>query len=326
MKWIEITVFTTDQGLDAVCARLDMLGIAQTVVEQSRESIEAFLKDTAKYWDYADLDELVSGNCPCVKAYVADVAENKGIVEAVAQSFAKLKQEDVGIDLGSLLVVTRMTDDEDWANNWKLYYKPLKIGDKLLIRPSWEEAEPDGRIVLSLDPGMAFGTGSHHTTRMCLELLERAVRPGIKAMDLGCGSGILSIAALLLGAREAVGVDIDPIAEKIVCENAAMNGIGTDRYRVLIGNLLEDAQLVEEICKSRYEVVTANIVASVIVELCKTVQRLIAPGGRFIASGIIRNRLDDVLTALGAHGFTVFEVRYAEDWCAVLAEPRGTCL
>ena len=320
MKWIEITVFTTDQGLDPVCARLDMLGIAQTVIEQSRESVQAFLNDMAKYWDYADLDELAAGEGPCVKAYVADVEENRGIVEAVKDSFTALKREDVGIDLGTLRVVARTTDEEDWANNWKIYYKPLRIGDRLLIRPSWEEAMPEGRIVLSLDPGMAFGTGSHHTTRMCLELLEQTVRPGDRMLDLGCGSGILSIAALLLGAREAVGVDIDPIAQKIAYENAAMNEIGGDRYRVLIGNVLDDAQLVEEICHTQYEVVTANIVASVIVELCKTVPMLIA-GGKFIASGIIRDRLDDVLEALREQGFHVLDVRYAEDWCAVLAEP-----
>ena len=175
MKWMEVTIFTTEEGLDPVCARLDMLGINQVMIEQGRESIEQFLRDTAKYWDYADMD---TSDEPCVKAYIADVADNRATVRAIEDSFAELRNMDVGLDLGSLRTVVRITDDEDWENNWKIYYKPLEIGDRLLVRPSWEKAEDTGRIVLSLDPGMAFGTGSHHTTRMCLEFLEKTVKAG----------------------------------------------------------------------------------------------------------------------------------------------------
>lgn len=322
MKWMEVTVFTTEQGLDAVCGRLDMLGINQVMIEQGRESIEQFLHDTAKYWDYADMDALVASEEPCVKAYIADVADNRATVKAIEESFEELRGMDVGIDLGSLNIVVRLTDDEDWENNWKIYYKPLEIGERLLVRPSWEQAEDTNRTVLSLDPGMAFGTGSHHTTRMCLEFLEKTVKDGDDMIDLGCGSGILSIGALLLGAKEALAVDIDPIAEKIAYENAAMNGITPDNYTVLIGDVLSDAELQEKLCEKQYDVVAANIVASVIIELTKLVPRMIKPDGHYIMSGIIGERLDEVLAALDENGFEVLEVRAGDDWRAVMARPK----
>lgn len=321
MKWMEVTIFTTEEGLDAVCARLDMLGITQVAIEQSRESIEKFLNESAKYWDYADMDKLVAGKEPCVKAYIADVADNKATVKAIEDSFAELKGTDVGIDLGSLEILVRLTDDEDWENNWKIYYKPLKIGDRLLVRPSWEAAEDDGRIILSLDPGMAFGTGSHHTTRMCLEYLEKTVTEGCTVADLGCGSGILSIAGLLLGAKDAMAVDIDPIAEGIAYENAAMNNIGKDVYSVYIGNVLSDQELVNKFCEEKKDIVVANIVAAVIIELCGIVPNMIKPDGYFITSGIIKDRLEEVLAAMKANGFEVLDVKTSEDWCAVLAKP-----
>lgn len=322
MKWMEVTVFTTEQGLDAVCARLDMLGINQVMIEQGRESIEQFLHDTAKYWDYADMDDLVASEEPCVKAYIADVADNRATVKAIEESFEELRGMDVGIDLGSLNIVVRLTDDEDWENNWKIYYKPLEIGERLLVRPSWEQAEDTNRTVLSLDPGMAFGTGSHHTTRMCLEFLEKTVKGGDDMIDLGCGSGILSIGALLLGAKQALAVDIDPIAEKIAYENAAMNDITSDKYTVLIGDVLSDAELQEKLCAKQYDVVAANIVASVIIELTKLVPRMIKPDGHYIMSGIIGERLDEVLAALDENGFEVLEVRAGDDWRAVMARPK----
>lgn len=322
MKWMEVTVFTTEQGLDAVCARLDMLGINQVMIEQGRDSIEAFLRNTARYWDYADMDALVASEEPCVKAYIADVADNRATVKAIEESFDELKRMDVGIDLGSLNIVVRLTDDEDWENNWKIYYKPLEIGERLLIRPSWEQAEDTGRTVLSLDPGMAFGTGSHHTTRMCLEFLEKTVKDGDDMIDLGCGSGILSIGALLLGAKQALAVDIDPIAEKIAYENAAMNDIYNDRYTVLIGDVLSDTALQDRLCEKKYDVVAANIVTSVIIELTKMVPRIIKPEGVYIMSGIIGDRLDEVLAALDENGFEVLEVREGDDWRAVMARPK----
>ena len=320
MKWIEMTVFTTEQGLDAVAARFDMLGIQQVVIEQGKESIEAFLKETAKYWDYADTDELVAGEEPCVKAYLADAGENMELVHAAEASFDELRKMDVGIDLGSLRFVVRMTDEEDWANNWKIYYKPLKIGERLLVRPSWESlSDAEGRTVLSLDPGMAFGTGSHHTTRMCLQYLEKTVKEGDMLLDLGCGSGILSIAGVLLGAKSALAVDIDPIAEKIAYENAEINGVLRNRYEVRIGDVLTDDALRAGLAAQQYEVITANIVASVIIALLPVVPPLLKEGGAFITSGIIRDRLDEVKETILANGLTIESEDISEEWCAILA-------
>ena len=297
-----------------------MLGIQQVVIEQGKESIEAFLKETAKYWDYADTDELVAGEEPCVKAYLADAGENMELVHAAEASFDELRKMDVGIDLGSLRFVVRMTDEEDWANNWKIYYKPLKIGERLLVRPSWEAlSDAEGRTVLSLDPGMAFGTGSHHTTRMCLQYLEKTVKEGDMLLDLGCGSGILSIAGVLLGAKSALAVDIDPIAEKIAYENAEINGVLRDRYEVRIGDVLTDDALRAGLAAQQYEVITANIVASVIIALLPVVPPLLKEGGAFITSGIIRDRLDEVKETILANGLTIESEDISEEWCAILA-------
>ncbi len=167
MKWTEITIFTSERGIDAVAGRLAMLGVDQVAIEQGREEIEAFLRDTAKYWDFADMDAIFPDE-PCLKAYVAHAGENAALVERIRESFLALATQDAEHELGTLRVLLRTVDDEDWANSWKVNYKPFDVGERLLIRPSWEnDYEPGGRIVLSLDPGMAFGSGTHQTTRMC---------------------------------------------------------------------------------------------------------------------------------------------------------------
>lgn len=319
MKWIEITVFTSEEGIDAVCGRLAMLGVDQVAIEQGQTEIEAFLRETAKYWDFADPDALFPDE-PCVKAYIADIEENAALAGAVRSSFTELKRVDGDALLGSLRVVSRVVDDEDWANSWKANYKPFGVGEKLLIRPSWEnDYDSEGRLVLSLDPGMAFGSGTHQTTRMCLEAIERYGKPGGEALDLGCGSGILAIAALTLGARRALLVDIDPVAEKVAAENARMNGIGGERYEIQIGDVLTDRSLMERVCMRKYDLVTANIVASVVVALIPRVRGLLREDGTFIASGIIGERLPEVLAALEENGFELVEVNEDEDWRQVAA-------
>lgn len=320
MKWTEIAVFTTEQGLDAVAARFDILGVPQVMIEQGRDEIEAFLKETAKYWDFADMDELCLGE-PCVKAYVADAGDNAKLVKNICASFRALKKEDVGIDLGSLRMQTRIVDDEDWANSWKVNYKPFDVGQKLMIRPSWiEDYDPRDRKVISLDPGMAFGSGTHQTTRMCLEAIERISDIGRNMLDLGCGSGILAIAALLLGAKHALCVDIDPVAEKVVHENARMNGIDDEKYEVLIGDAVTDDALREKLCGEKYGFITANIVASVIIALMPTVKTLLAPDGTFITSGIIAERLPEVIDAMKAQGLDCVEIHEDGDWRQITAK------
>ncbi len=199
--------------------------------------------------------------------------------------------------------------EEDWINNWKKYFHPIPVGEKLLIRPLWEdEYDPQGRTVLHLEPGLAFGTGTHETTRLCLELLEKYITPGVDFLDMGCGSGILSVAALLLGAKSAVGVDIDPLAVKTAQENAQTNGVA-DRFTGICGNLAEKVT-------GKFQVVAANIVADVVILLSKDAPRFLTPDSTYIVSGIIDTREQDVLNALEPT-FQVIERREEKGWVAM---------
>lgn len=205
-------------------------------------------------------------------------------------------------------ITTGVCRTQDWENNWKQYFKPLPIGKKLLIRPIWEqEYNADGRQVLHLEPGLAFGTGGHNTTRLCLETLETYVTPETELLDIGCGSGILSLGALLLGAQSAAGVDIDALAVKTAVENGRVNGFSAPRFTVLQGNLTEQVH-------GRFDVIVANIVADVIIRFCADVRQFMKPGAAFITSGIIDTREGEVLSAFAQHGFTVKERHEDGGW------------
>jgi ribosomal protein L11 methyltransferase len=317
MKWLEICIYSTDAGLDAVCTALSVVGIDQVSIEESHESAMAFLSERAVYWDFADYDT-VGVDEPCVKAYLADVPESTSTLEAVKAQIARLKALPLSVDYGSLSVVVNSVDDADWENNWKKYYNPLSIGERLYVLPCWiDQPAPDDRVTLKLDPGVAFGTGEHQTTRMCLEFLEKTVTPGCEILDLGCGSGILSVASILLGANDAVAVDIDPVAEHVALENAAMNGVDPARYHVLIGDILSNDTLRQTVLRP-YDVVVANIVASVIIALTPFAKRCCKKGAPFIVSGIIDEREDEVRRAVEAEGFTVQEISRSEGWVAML--------
>ncbi len=321
MKWLEITIMTTDEGADIVSARLSMLGINEVSIIQGREAVEKLMTEAVKYWDYAD--DAALENQPAVRAYVALLPENEGIEEAVRASMKELSaiEPEIGVPLGSLEVFAKEVDEEDWANNWKKYYKPINIGERLTVCPTWEKAEDDGtRAILRIDPGMAFGTGTHHTTRMCLELLEKNMHGGELVADIGCGSGILSTAALLMGASEAVALDIDPVATKVAVETAEENGIDLMKYTVYTGDILTDKQIRTAVMRRQYDIVLANIVANVIIALAPMVPYLMHKGSRFIASGIIDDRLDEVVEALDRNGLKVNKVLEGEDWRALEAE------
>ncbi|MEG1524746.1 MAG: 50S ribosomal protein L11 methyltransferase [Clostridia bacterium] len=318
MKWLEIAVYTTDAGIEPVCGALSSAGLDQVSIEESRERAMAFLNERAIYWDFADADK-IGTDTPCVKTYVSDLPENEPLLSAVKDAIARLRTLELNVDMGSLSLIVTHVDDADWENNWKAYYKPLPIGERLLVLPSWEPEPTDNtRTVLLLDPGVAFGTGAHHTTRMCLEFLERTVTTGNQMLDLGCGSGILSIAALLLGAKFATAVDIDPIAEHIAAENAGLNGISTDSYRIEIGDLLCNEALCEHIA-GQYDVVAANIVADVIIRLAPFAKRCCKMGAAFIVSGVIDEREADVVTKLQETGFCIEKIHRCEGWVAILA-------
>lgn len=218
---------------------------------------------------------------------------------------------------------TASLKEEDWANNWKQYYKPLSVGERLYIVPEWEKGEhalPEGKVPLYLNPGLIFGTGTHASTQLCLEGVEKYTAPGVGVLDLGCGSGILSIATLCLGARTAIGVDIDPKAVNVAYENAAMNGIGKDRYTVLAGDVISDKPLAARLAEQKYDMVLANIVSDVIIPLAPHALDMLTMGGIFLCSGIIDTRADEVRLAIERAGFRIVERRERTGWVAFAAK------
>ena len=308
IKWLEVAVNTTPDRLDEVTAKLTAAGMTGLVIEDEGE-FQQFLEQNRQYWDYVD-QELMDRmrGVTRVKFYVTD--DGAGRVQ--------LEQYTRGLD--AEYTVTPLTDN-DWAYSWQKYYKPLEVGRRLYVVPEWmrDEPVPEGRSPLYLNPGLTFGTGSHASTQLCLMGLERYTVPGKPVLDLGCGSGILSIAALLLGAGHATAVDIAPIAEDIAYENAAMNGIGKDRYTVKIGNILQDNAL-NQSGGEGYPIVVANIIADVIIGLTHIVPDKLAPGGCLIASGIIKDRAVEVCEAIRAAGLTVKEQLVKDEWVAIVAE------
>lgn len=319
MDWIKVTVYTTNAGIEPVSGRLMQLGITGLVIEDEAE-FNDFLDETREFWDYVD-DELVksmSGDTR-VTAYVSDDISGRELLAAIRGSMTELRDMDKDGQFGRLDVGTDLTRTEDWANVWKKYFHTMEIGKRLLIKPEWEELKsPTDRIVFNINPGMSFGTGSHETTRLCLEQLEKYVTPGCRMLDLGCGSGILSVISLLLGAKEAVAVDIDPNCIDTAYENSDMNGVPRDIYTVISGNVLTDPDVKSVISKHKYEVVAANIVADVIIGLAPAAREYMADGGVFITSGIIDGRQDEVKAALESEGFTVADMQRRKDWWSIV--------
>lgn len=308
IKWLEVTLDTTREELDGLCARLTANGVTGFAIEDE-EDFKSFLEQNHQYWDYVDdeLLERMKGVCR-VKFYVTDDADGK---KQLAAWTAGIEQPYTAAPLG----------DNDWAHSWQKYYQPMAVGEKLYIVPEWmrEDPVPAGKTPLYLNPGLTFGTGSHASTQLCLMGLEEYTVPGKPVLDLGCGSGILSIAALSLGASHAAAVDIDPKAVDVAYENAAFNGIGRDRYRVLAGNVLDDGDLVADLAKEKYALVLANIVADVIIPLSATAGAFLDEGAVFLCSGIIDTRADEVAAALEKNGLHVFKRREQKGWVSLAA-------
>lgn len=319
MNWIRVSIYTTTEGIEPVSGRLYQLGIAGLEIEDEAD-FKDFLENNKQYWDYVD-DDLIKAKEgeTQVKTYISDDASGHELLLAIKSTLAELKALDENKEFGRLEIEIENMTEEDWANNWKQYFHPMEIGEKLLIKPEWENlTEPTDRIVFNIEPGMSFGTGSHYTTQLCLEALEQYIKPNVKMLDLGCGSGILSIISLLLGAEEAVAVDIDPNAVDTAYQNAERNGVGKDRYTVLAGNVVTDADIQEKISKHKYEVVAANIVADVIIGLAPKAKEYMAEGGVFITSGIIEDRIDDVKSALIENGFEIVQINQRKDWASII--------
>ena len=300
MRWIEASIETTPDEIDGLCDALAALGVEGVSIEDETD-FQNFLEQNRKFWDYVDdaLAQRFAGRSR-VKFYLPDDAEGRAELARIRGA------------LGREIAENRM-EDEDWENNWKQYYEPIPVGERLLIVPEWQEAEPDGRCVLRLDPGIAFGTGSHATTRLCLAALETVAAPGKRVLDLGCGSGILGIAALLLGCDTVRGCDIDPKAPEAAVRNAALNGFGEDRFRACAGDVLADEGMRRRL-GGGYDIVLANIVADVIIPLSGFVRRFLAPDGVFLCSGIIDDRCAEAENALRRNGFEVLRHLHEEEW------------
>lgn len=316
MDWIETAVYTTTQGIEAVTGRLLGLGIDGFVIKDAQD-FEHFLEDKDGNWDYIDDDLMGLKNCETtVTVYIPDDANAPELVSAIRAELNALKLMDPENELGRLVCELKNIREEDWANNWKQYFKPLCVGEKLLIKPSWETVPADEkRRILEIDPAASFGTGQHNTTQLCLELLEKNIEQSDKLLDLGCGSGILSIAAILLGADSAAAVDIDENSVKIAAENAVKNNISPDKYKAFAGNVITDENLVAELGKG-YDIVCANIVADVLLAMSSIFAGFLKQGGKLVVSGIIEPRKDEVLEAIKSNGFELVETRQKDDWVA----------
>lgn len=299
MRYIEVCVNTPADEIERRCEEMTAMGAEGFVIENEAD-FQDFLENNHQYWDYVD-DELESRftGVSRIKCYLCDDEDGRAVLCRIRGAYD-------GVE-------TSFVEDSDWENNWREYYKPIEVGEKLVVVPEWEDIPDDGRTALRLDPGLIFGTGSHATTRMCLAALEKYAGEGKTFLDLGCGSGILGIGALVLGSARCVGCDIDPKAPDVAASNAALNGIGSDRFKVYAGNILSDVSL-RHMLGSGYDAVLANIVSDVIIPLSALVREFMKPGAVFITSGIIDGRQDEVRAALDGNGFEVVEHRNEEEW------------
>jgi len=313
MEWIELIVHTTTQGADLVSDRLMQLGAAGTMVED-----RADVPDPSKpngYWELIDPKLIESmPEDVLVHAWLEPDATFAERAALLRESLTALKASSQA-ELGSLKIDSAQVRDEDWAEVWKQFYKPFRAGQCLVVKPTWEQYEAGkDDLVIEIDPGMAFGSGMHETTSMCLELLEEAGCEGKRVIDVGTGSGILAIGAALLGAEKVLATDIDPTAVKVAAENVVHNHL-EERIDVRQGDLLEATDAVCDLC-------VANIIADVICAFAAPLKEHIVPSGRFICSGIIREREDEVLSALTAAGYEIEQIRHKGEWTAILSGRR----
>lgn len=316
MDWIEVNIYTATDGIEAVCGRLMNIGINGAAIRDAKD-FDDFINNKTGNWDYIDDDLMNLKNCEtCVTVYLANNNQGVETLAALKDSMAALKEYDVNNEFGRLEVELKNVNEEDWANNWKQYFKPFTIGEKLAVKPSWEDYDnPEGRTVIEIDPASSFGSGQHNTTQLCLELIEKMMHGGDKVLDLGCGSGILSIGAILLGASSAVAVDIDNNSVKVARENALENHISSDIYTGYCGNVIGDEELRAKI-GSGYDLITANIVADVLIAMSPLFKQFLRPLGTFIISGIIIERCDEVLKVMKDNGYEQIELRESNGWAA----------
>ena len=312
MDYLELTVATSSCGIDIVTTALTAAGFEDLVIEDQAE-FENFLEDNREYWDYID-EELQSHleGLSQIKLYIEK--EDTVSLDKLNKLLSSLKEKH-GEALGSLALTVTPLAPVNWEESWKDNYPPQPVGNRLVVLPCWlDPSEAQGRLPIILDPGLTFGTGAHPSTQMVMEFMEELDLQGKNCLDLGSGSGILSIAALRLGAKSAIGVDIDPKAEDIARENAAYNHFHSPEFTALTGNVTADKKLMNCLSGEQYDLVLVNIVADVIIGLAPVLPGFMQENTTLLLSGILDTRLDDVKTALSNQGLTIIDCKEKEDW------------
>lgn len=314
MKWKKFTLKTLAEAEDIVIATLAEAGIEGVEIEDKVPLTE---KDKEQMFVDILPDAPDNDGIAYLNFYLEEDADVDAILPGVQEALEELRQF---MDIGEASIAASETEDKDWINNWKQYFKQFYVDD-LLIIPSWEEIKPEDqdRPVIHIDPGTAFGTGMHETTQLCIRQLKKYVKPGDEILDVGCGSGILSIAAVKFGAGHAVMTDLDPCAITATKENMEVNGIGEAQYDVMIGNLIDDKAVQDQVGYEKYDIVAANILADVLVPLTPVIIHQMKKGGIYITSGIIDEKETVVVEAVKAAGLEVVEVNHQGEWVSVTA-------
>ncbi len=310
--WIEVTIETKTEAVEAVTNILFENGAQGAMIEDPKDLNPE--KRNEYDWDYVDENMLERSkeDIVKVKTYISDEKDVEIFISKVSEEVKALT--NFGLDIGSGKVYTDSVREDDWANNWKQYYKPTRIGKNIIIKPEWEDyLEEEGDLIVEMNPGMAFGTGNHETTSMCVANLEKYVKKDSTVFDIGCGSGILGIVAAKLGAKKVLGIDIDEVAVKVANENIEKNGVA-GQMKALKGNLADKIDR-----NTKADIVVANIMADIVILLSKDVRAFLKEGGIFISSGIILAKIEEVSKALEENGFEVVEVQRKGEWACILA-------
>lgn len=310
MKWAEITIKTTTEAVEAITNILYEQNVGGVSIEDPKDF--KFQKKHEYDWDFVEEEIFNSGyDGVIIKTYITEERDVSDDIKLIKEKIEGLKE--FGIDVGEAIVELSQVDEEDWANEWKNYYKPTKIGEKIVVKPTWEDYEAnDTDLIIELDPGMAFGTGTHETTSMCIRELEKYVKPESKVFDIGCGSGILAIAAAKLGAKDVLAVDLDEVAVKVSKENIELNKV-EGSINALHGNLME-------VVKDKADIVVANIIADIIKILAKDIKQFMKDDAVFISSGIIHAKVDEVKEALTKNGLEIVHVESLGEWNAIVSK------
>ncbi len=319
MEWIEVKIVTNHEAIEPLTGILLECGVEGTQIDDDID-LKDFLKNNYLDWDYVDEDlanKSIEDNL--ITFYLSRNLYGMEMLKNIENSLEQVDRLVKDVNFGTLEIILKDVDDEDWQNNWKKYYKPFRIGKRVIVKPIWEDYQGKEKdVIFTIDPGSAFGTGLHQTTQLCIEALERVTTEDKEILDLGCGSGILSIVSLLLGGNSATAVDIDKNAVDNALNNGFLNNV--KNYRGLYGDVLNDVALVNSIKEIKYDIVVANIVADVIISLTSSVKSFVKKDGIFISSGIIKSRLDEVLNKLESENFKVLKTYEKDEWVCVVAE------